>query len=282
MAVNCLCLWGDGTTYEVDTADGGRKLVTIGQRSCSCGQWQLTGIPCTHACAAIFAERRLPEDFVDGCYHKAAYEAAYSHVIHAMPGADLWPQSESGPLQPPIWRPMPGRPKKARARADDEPHDEYHVTRKGLPIRCGKCLVVGHNARSCKKPENPNRRIYPKKSSKKKGAPKGGDGQPGTSTNSGEAGTSTEAAGQSKGKRQKSQSQQATKAEGQTQPQVRRTPRQRTMTQMQGSQPSPSLSEPVQPFSKKKRNSPTKKGEGGSQPILLRRSPRKKGETAKK
>ncbi|KAB1212578.1 hypothetical protein CJ030_MR5G023522 [Morella rubra] len=99
---------------------------------------------------------------------------------------------------------------------------------------------------------------------------------------SGEARTSTKAVGQSKGKRQKSQTQQATEAEGQTQPQVRRTPRQRTVTQTQASQPSPSLTEPVQSFSKKKRNSPTKKGEGGSQPILLRRSPRKKGETAKK
>ncbi|KAB1203452.1 hypothetical protein CJ030_MR8G026782 [Morella rubra] len=118
----------------------------------------------------------------------------------------------------------------------------------------------------------------------------GGDGQPGPSTTSaGQPGTSTKAAGQSKRKRQKGQTQQATEAEGEMQPQLRRTPRQRTVTQdvsqpsqTQSSQPSPSLTEPVQSFSKKKRSNPTKKGEGGSQPILLRRSPRKKGETAKK
>ncbi|KAB1200951.1 hypothetical protein CJ030_MR0G005500 [Morella rubra] len=81
----------DGTTFEVDTMDEERKLVNIGKRICSYGRWQFNGIPCAHACAAIYTDQLIPEGFVDHCYRKEAYLAAYSPVIHAMPGVKDWP-----------------------------------------------------------------------------------------------------------------------------------------------------------------------------------------------
>ncbi|GMY21871.1 hypothetical protein FCV25MIE_17112 [Fagus crenata] len=43
----------------------------------------------------------------------------------------------------------------------------YKVTRKGLAVKCGKRYQWGRNARTCKSPENPKRRIYSKKAKKR-------------------------------------------------------------------------------------------------------------------
>jgi hypothetical protein len=36
------------------------------------------------------------------------------------------------------------------------------VSRKGYDVRCGNCGEKGHNARSCRELDNPNRKKYPK------------------------------------------------------------------------------------------------------------------------
>jgi hypothetical protein len=64
-------------------------------------------------------------------------------------------------------RTKPGRPKKARRKEEGEEMHPYKVTRKGLAVKCGKCYQWGHNARTCKAPENPKRRIYSKKANKR-------------------------------------------------------------------------------------------------------------------
>jgi len=41
--------------------------------SCICRLWELSGLPCRHACAAIFYKELDPSDFISNYYTPAAY-----------------------------------------------------------------------------------------------------------------------------------------------------------------------------------------------------------------
>ncbi|XP_057421001.1 uncharacterized protein LOC130735344 [Lotus japonicus] len=47
-------------------------------------------------------------------------------------------------------RRAPGRPKKKRVRAADEPRDPHKLQRFQSTVFCGNCRRAGHNIRSCK------------------------------------------------------------------------------------------------------------------------------------
>jgi len=136
--------------------------------TCSCRRWQLNGILCPLACAAIYADRRNSEDFVHACYRYDTYKKAYAPSIHPMPGPEEWPKVIVDSILPPLVRTQPGWPKKARRRDADELQHPYKVTRQGYDVRCGNCGLLGHNVRSYHEPLRPNRRTYKKKPSKKK------------------------------------------------------------------------------------------------------------------
>ncbi|KAL4342055.1 hypothetical protein GQ457_08G017750 [Hibiscus cannabinus] len=50
----------------------GRKyyLVNLNEKTCSCRRWQLCGIPCQHACCAIWYTGGDPYDYLHSCYLK--------------------------------------------------------------------------------------------------------------------------------------------------------------------------------------------------------------------
>lgn len=144
-------------------------MVNIRDRRCSCGRWQLSGISGPHAVSAIYFARQILEDFVDNCYRIAAYCRAYSPSIMAMSGPKSWPKSTADLILPPIVRRMPGRPIKARKRAEDEASPPLHaVSRRGNITKYRTCGATGHNAHRCKLPPKADGRIYPKKPRKKK------------------------------------------------------------------------------------------------------------------
>lgn len=53
--------------YQVEDISGfvNTYKVNLKQRHCSCRRWDLTGIPCNHAIAAIRSKGGVPEDYVD-------------------------------------------------------------------------------------------------------------------------------------------------------------------------------------------------------------------------
>jgi hypothetical protein len=90
----------------------GEYEVRIDRMECSCRQWQLSEIPCRHACAAFRHERIKPETAVHKCYNIDAFRAAYNHTI--MPGADprVWKKLNGPSLRPPKYDKKVGRPSK--------------------------------------------------------------------------------------------------------------------------------------------------------------------------
>lgn len=95
----------------------GHKLVHIGRNEYSFDSWQLNGILCLHAYAAIYYDRRI--DFVDACYCKDTYIVSYALKIHAMPGPHAWPHAAADPMIPLRVRVSLGRSRTTIVRVED-------------------------------------------------------------------------------------------------------------------------------------------------------------------
>ncbi|XP_058749183.1 uncharacterized protein LOC131622170 [Vicia villosa] len=149
--------WAMEETFEVNHSYNGQKFVVdIAKRSCTCNFWELVGIPCRHAIAALSFRQQNPEDFVDSCYHRDKYAICYSFAISPINGEEMWPEVEADPIMPPMYKRGPGRPKKLRIR---ECGEEGARRRRlpGVSYRCTICDKFGHNAQTCKSTtQNPN------------------------------------------------------------------------------------------------------------------------------
>ncbi|KAK2658141.1 hypothetical protein Ddye_011193 [Dipteronia dyeriana] len=120
--------------------------------SCECGQWQINGVPCSHALAGIrhfygmgVANERLI-DFVHPSLSKSAFVATYCSMIHPIPNICAWVDIEVAHVDPPPLIKKPGRPKLLRKRESSE---KPKAARRGSVI-CAKCKQPGHNKRTCK------------------------------------------------------------------------------------------------------------------------------------
>lgn len=66
--------WSGGTTYSVTCSEGGHELVVdLFKKSCTCRKWDLTGIPCYHACACINFRNDPWDIHINACYKKDQY-----------------------------------------------------------------------------------------------------------------------------------------------------------------------------------------------------------------
>ncbi|XP_057811798.1 uncharacterized protein LOC131026039 [Salvia miltiorrhiza] len=147
----CQAYPGLGGKFEVSCYDD-RFVVQLGEKHCSCRQWDISGIPCKHAIAALHFMNEEPTEYVHECYSVEKYLKAYAYGLEPINGEKMWPKGVGYPVQPPLIRAMPGRPKKKRRRDVDErdPNNNTRLKRIGIRMTCQNCLQVGHNARSCK------------------------------------------------------------------------------------------------------------------------------------
>ncbi|XP_057440815.1 uncharacterized protein LOC130732839 [Lotus japonicus] len=135
--------------FEVER-DKDKYAVDVALRSCACRRWDLTGIPCVHAVACMWYNHHVPENYVDMAYRRHTFLNTYSHIILPNNGPKLWPEVEAAPLNPPYVRRAPGRPKKQRNKANDEPRNPNRLRRISSTVRCRRCGEPGHNKRTCK------------------------------------------------------------------------------------------------------------------------------------
>ncbi|KAL5865520.1 hypothetical protein ACOSQ3_003034 [Xanthoceras sorbifolium] len=89
-------------------------VAKLNLRSCECGIWKISGVPCSHALAGIVCAPELT---------KTAFQQTYASMIH----------------------PVPDRYVKR------EPDERPKGTR-GSSVVCRKCGLLGHNKRTCKGP----------------------------------------------------------------------------------------------------------------------------------
>nr|GFA13825.1 hypothetical protein [Tanacetum cinerariifolium] len=98
-----------------------QHCVHIGDKTCSCEAWKLS--------------------------------EAYNHPIKVVGSEEFWPNSDRVELSPPILKPMPGRPKKARRRRKYEPKkSKTRLSRHGRDMHCGNCNSNTHNSKTVHPP----------------------------------------------------------------------------------------------------------------------------------
>lgn len=129
--------------------------VKLDSNYCECEMWQLSGIPCHHVVTCITTVRGHIEDYVDVYFSTDKGKACYARVIHPIPSQNLWPPMDNCDLQPPIARPLSGRPKKRCRRAEGELEPPRHA--QSRTKRCSICNKFGHNRRSCTDAANTTR-----------------------------------------------------------------------------------------------------------------------------
>ena len=69
--------------YQVQSAEF-VDVVNLDSRSCSCRKWDVIGIPCCHAIAAMKARNMNPYDYCEQWYLTITYQKTYNAIIHAI------------------------------------------------------------------------------------------------------------------------------------------------------------------------------------------------------
>ncbi|XP_021770710.1 uncharacterized protein LOC110734890 [Chenopodium quinoa] len=68
-----------------------KYVVDLRDRTCSCNTWQLSGILCKHAIAAIWKSVEHPEQYVASSFTKPEYLKAYDYPMEPLNGPNEWP-----------------------------------------------------------------------------------------------------------------------------------------------------------------------------------------------
>lgn len=179
-AGNCLVTWSGGSTYSVTCSEGGHELVVdLAKRICTCRKWDLTGIPCYHACACIAFKNDPWDEHISDWYKKDMYLKVisvifvisitclklthisfvlqlYGHTLEPIVGPEFWKDAEEPMPLPPNVKTPAGRPKKKRNNKNDIPTDPTRFKRQNTTVHCTYCKAPGHNWRSCDSRVNPN------------------------------------------------------------------------------------------------------------------------------
>ncbi|CAN0890895.1 hypothetical protein LINGRAHAP2_LOCUS16693 [Linum grandiflorum] len=132
------------------------NIVDLRTRACSCRRWQLYGLPCAHAAAALISCGQNAHVFAERCFTVASYQDTYSQTIIPIPDKSLWTESGEGTegggakveeilIRPPKTKRPPGRPKKKVLRVEN-------FKRPKRVVQCGRCHLLGHSQKKCTMP----------------------------------------------------------------------------------------------------------------------------------
>ncbi|KAL4564998.1 hypothetical protein LXL04_029079 [Taraxacum kok-saghyz] len=144
-----------GGVFETRSAHAS-YCVDLGSWYCTCRLWELSGVPCVHAIAAMYFDHQNPEDFINPVFSIEKFKSSYDTFIQPMNGSNLWHTTPYEKPLPPISRRMPGRPTVNRKRHASENDNRRPGKR---TVMCKNCQQFGHNKKSCK---NPSKELDPK------------------------------------------------------------------------------------------------------------------------
>ncbi|XP_071700561.1 uncharacterized protein [Rutidosis leptorrhynchoides] len=152
-------IYNGSRMFQVTGPNNEQLVVDMGQESCACRKWEVTGMPCKHFIACIWNMRAndpkvpRPELWVNQVHHRKRWFDTYQHAIIPLNGRDMWPKSNvTIPILPPKKIATAGRPKKSRRKGlleNDNIVEGGKLSKKGQVIKCGICKGAGHNRRGC-------------------------------------------------------------------------------------------------------------------------------------
>jgi SWIM zinc finger len=133
--------------------------VSISISTYSCKSWQQSGIPCSHAVAALLTDGKNVRDYTCQYLSVSNYQVAYNETIHPIQDQSFWNErgtnhddfvepisdTTNEAVYPPQTRRPPGRPKKKRVRTEN-----FGLAKQAT--HCGRCGKVEHYRTSCKEP----------------------------------------------------------------------------------------------------------------------------------
>ena len=132
------------------TYGGYEMVVDLEAQKCACRKWELSGIPCYHACACIAWAQQRFEGYIHKSYSKDAFLDCYRHIIEPICGETKWTPTEFPRPLPPAIKVPTGRPKKKRNKSTDVPQtNATKLTRKNTFMTCTYCKEANHNTRTC-------------------------------------------------------------------------------------------------------------------------------------
>nr|XP_009766904.1 PREDICTED: uncharacterized protein LOC104218175 [Nicotiana sylvestris]XP_016478218.1 PREDICTED: uncharacterized protein LOC107799595 [Nicotiana tabacum] len=123
--------------YEV--FEGGDKhCVRLDLGLCTCWAWDLSGIPCPHAIAAMLYKNIDTLTGMHWWFSKEAYLLTYKNKLQPVPGENFWKIEPSQKMEPPDFVMMADRPKVKRDREKNEAikrQGGWSLSRKGRPSK---------------------------------------------------------------------------------------------------------------------------------------------------
>ncbi|XP_039689009.1 uncharacterized protein [Medicago truncatula] len=103
-----------------------------------------------HACSALALRGLKPEDHCHAWLTLGSYRATYNYFIQPVNSQIYWESTPYEKPVPPKVKRAPGRPKKARRKdGNEEPVCGSLMKKTYNDTQCGRCGLLGHNARSC-------------------------------------------------------------------------------------------------------------------------------------
>ncbi|XP_020090298.1 uncharacterized protein LOC109711573 [Ananas comosus] len=134
--------------FEVQTGHSDYNVTLNGtQADCDCGEFKLTGIPCSHI-LTVCSNSQLRIDYHSLCFHWYTVECycqTYAPLFHPVSDRRYWPRPQGPPIVPPPVRRKKGRPRSTRIR---NIMDETSGRRTKYSI----CKQGGHYRNTC--PQN--------------------------------------------------------------------------------------------------------------------------------
>ncbi|XP_013617274.1 PREDICTED: uncharacterized protein LOC106323742 [Brassica oleracea var. oleracea] len=152
-AKDCIRYMTTGQVHEIEYHNDA-DTNNMAEKTCSCGNWKLKGLPCMHAMCVITNTRLDLNDYVSDFYLTSKWRQLYAEGMKPVKGMQSWPRLGRLPILPPPSRFNCGRPndhsrKKAHHESSSNPHK---LTRHGRVHTFSNCRKEGYNKTMCPNP----------------------------------------------------------------------------------------------------------------------------------